>query len=150
MANISLCFKWLIGISFLSVMADMIMLEGNFKKYVRTILGLVMLLVMIHAFTGIRNVSFDFSFPTEESASEETKQEISDALVLEVRQRIEDKVRAELGEEQISMQEIRIDLDKDFALRAICLRLQSAEDIPKARKILTEKLKVDGNIISFS
>lgn len=149
MENISLCFKILIGLSFLAVLADMLMLEGTFKKYVRSILGLVMLLVMINAFTGIKNISLDFSLLNEANAAEELQQGITIDLFQDVKQRIEEKITAELTQNEISAQEIDVTLDKDFRLTSVALSLQRTEDRRRTQEILTEKLKIDDKIISF-
>ena len=149
MENISLCFKILIGISFLAVLADMLMLEGTFKKYVRSILGLVMLLVMINAFTGIKNISLDFSLLNEADAAQEVQQGITIDLFQDVKQRIEEKIITALAQKEISVPEIDVTLDKDFHLTSVSLKLQRTEDTRRAQKILTEELKIDDKIISF-
>lgn len=149
MGNISLCFKILIGLSFLAVLVDMLMLEGSFKKYVRSILGLVMLLVMINAFTGVKNISLDFSFLNEAGAAEKNSQEFTVDLFQDVKQRIEQKITDLLTQKEISVQEIDITLDKDFQLTSVALHLQRTEEERQAKKILTEEFKIDDKIISF-
>ena len=149
MAHISLCFKLLIGLSFLAVLVDMLMLEGSFKKYVRSILGLVMLLVMVNAFAGVKNISLDFSFLNEVDAAEKNSQEFTVDLFRDVKQRIEQKIIAALTQNEISVQEIDATLDKDFQLTSVALHLQQREDERKAKKILIGELKIDDKIISF-
>ena len=125
------------------------MLEGTFKKYVRSILGLVMLLVMINAFTGIKNISLDFSLLNEADAAEEVQQGITIDLFQDVKQRIEEKIITALTQKEISVPEIDVTLDKDFHLTSVSLKLQRTEDTRRAQKILTEELKIDDKIISF-
>ena len=149
MDGLSLGFKMLIGISFIAVLADMLMVEGTFKKYVRSILGLIMLLVMINTFTGAEGISFDFSLLNEAGAEGGIQQEITVDLASDVKLRMEDKIRTALEQKNIRAKDIDVTIDKDFNLNSIVLSLEQPGVENQAKKILTDDLQIDEKLLSF-
>jgi len=113
-------FEKLIGISFISAAADIILSGSPFRKYVKTVTGAVFSLVLI---TGLFNLPLEIEeFPglqeqssEVEAAKKEYEKMLSERVVLSV----ENKIREKLSEEGIGIKHIEIDFFPDYSVKKI-------------------------------
>ncbi len=149
MEQISNGFKILIGISFLAVLSDMLISDGSFQKYVRSILGLVMLFVIINTFSGVRQISFDFSWLDDIQTEEGGQTAIQTDLYSSVKKKIEKKIGETLSEENIETEEIDITLDKEYHMTSIMISLKNKQLKKEVVKILQNQFQIDPAILDF-
>ncbi len=149
MEHISNGFKILIGISFLAVLSDMLMPEGSFQKYVRSVLGLIMLLVMINTFSGVKQITFDFSWLDQLQPEEEINTSIQSDLFSDVKKRIEGKINAALNAEQIETEDVDVTLDKDYHMTSVVISLKHKQLEKQAIHILQNQYQIDPEILMF-
>lgn len=68
--------KWVVtvaGIAILSVLCDVILAEGQTRKYVKTVFGVVVSLVIIQPIIGLFSDGFDFSLTGNNDISTQTQ-----------------------------------------------------------------------------
>ncbi len=149
MEQISNGFKILIGISFLSVLSDMLISEGSFQKYVRSILGIVMLLIIINTFAGVKQITFDFSWLDQIQQEDHLNIAVETDLYSDVKKRIEGNIAAELNTKDIETEDIDITLDKDYHMTSVVISLKNKQLEKQVAGILEEQFQIEPTILEF-
>lgn len=107
-----------VGIAFLETACEMIIPEGNMKKYFKLAMGFIMMCVLLKPVTELTDFKkFEFSF--DENLTEAELRAESDAYILKIH---EDNIRKKILEICGENTQVFIELYSDGNIKSIALR----------------------------
>ncbi len=139
MEQISNCFKSLIGISFFSMLADMLMMDGKFKKYVKSIIGVVVLSVIFKGFSEAAPIRWDSILAEEQ----QVLQHNNTWLMEDVELRVAEKIKLLLEKNGIAVESVQVTLNERLSAERITVQLVRDFDAKRANQILKEECGTD-------
>ena len=137
-------FKMMVGISLMMVVAELFLSESSFKKYVRSIIGVLVFAVIVE---GIFSVSIDFD---KDSLLEEAERLSDKTLSLaesDIANEYETQIKTRLERDNICVLDVHVRCDMHLNLTSITVTLEKKEDEKKARNILVSEFGIDEKII---
>lgn len=139
-------FEKLIGLSFASAAADMLLSGSSFKKYIKALIGAIFVLTVITQFSSAGEINIEIP-EVEEAKYESTYEtELRKQVVLNTEAAIKEK----LSEEGISVSKMTIDFEDDYYIKKLTLSLKNySKDKKKAIELLVNYFKIDKEVINI-
>jgi len=139
-------FEKLIGLSFASAAADMLLSGSSFKKYIKALIGAMFVLTVITQFSSAGEINIEIP-EVEEAKYESTYEtELRKQVVLNTEAAIKEK----LSEEGISVSKMTIDFEDDYYIKKLTLSLKNySKDKKKAIELLVNYFKIDKEVINI-
>lgn len=144
-------FEKLIGLSFVSLICDILLTGSEFKKYIKSLVGAVFVLTLLNGF-------FNFSLPQitlpDEKAfeieGEKYEEEFYENLREEVILNTEKAIREKFSQKNIGIESITIDFDEEYSVKKIEISLSSySKDKDKAIELLVNYFMIDKEVVSL-
>ena len=144
-------FEKLIGISFVSLICDILLSGSDFKKYIKSLVGAVFVLTFLNGF-------FNFSFPQItlpdekrfELEAEKYEAEFYENLKDEVVLNTEKEIKEKFLSENIGIESIIIDFDEEYSVKKIEISLSSySKDKDKAIELLVNYFMIDKEVVKL-
>ena len=141
-------FKMLIGMSFISVAVNFLLSESHYQKYIKVILGLFTVTIIIQGISGIKDIRLDSSIIDEI----ERKAEINSSIATEdiknvMLENVKSNITNRLNEENIKVKELEINIDENFNITVLVIRLENKLHNDRVVDILTNEFYIDKNVI---
>ena len=141
-------FKMLIGMSFISVAVNFLLSESHYQKYIKVILGLFTVTIIIQGISGIKDIKPDTSIIDEI----ERKAEINSSLAMEditsvMLDNVKNNITNRLNEENIKVKELEINIDENFNITVLVIRLENKLYNSRVVDILANEFYIDKNVI---
>lgn len=141
-------FKMLIGMSFISVAVNFLLSESHYQKYIKVILGLFTVTIIIQGISGIKDIKPDTSIIDEI----ERKAEINSSLAMEditsvMLDNVKNNITNRLNEENIRVKELEINIDENFNITVLVIRLENKLYNSRVIDILVNEFYIDKNVI---
>ena len=138
-------FEKLIGLSFLSVISDLLLSGSSFKKYIKSIIGAMFVLTVITSFAGREEINFRLPEIKEEDFNRVYETE----LRKEVAKNTSDSIKNKLLENGIETVNLTIDFKDGFYIKKITVFLKNySKDSGKTIDLLVNYFKIDKEVIS--
>lgn len=141
-------FKMLIGITFLTVIADIILSDNDYKKYVKSVIGIFVVIIVIQGFLGIKTLKIDYSII--EDIEKEVKKNtliLQDDIVSEMLSNVKREIILRLKKDNIELNELVINTDENLNIISVVIRLENEEFNEKAVNIISKEFNIDKNVI---
>ena len=117
----------LIGLSFLSVMTEVFLVQNRFKKYIQTLSGCLALLVLLQSVFSLGEIQMDYGLLEEAQRSAEMEHSImEDQLQKEALLLVEKRIREALLNRGIVVQKVRVEFEGQYEIKKITLSFQDA------------------------
>lgn len=143
-------FKSLIGISFLEIICDILLSKSSYKKYVKTVIGILSVAIIIGGFINKNNIKFDYSVIEEAEIIAENNFNIASKNITEkVINTVKKNIYNDLMENGIIVKDIEIKIDDDYNITM--LKLYNTEKIENQNvlNMLKEKYNVGEDKIHY-
>ncbi len=141
-------FKMLIGMSFITVSVNFLLSESHYKKYIKVILGLFTVTIIIQGISGIKDIKLDSSIIDE---IESKAQMNSDIAMNDIKNVMLDNVKSNitkrLSDENIKLKELEINIDENFNITILVMRLENKAQSLRATDILVNEFYIDRKVI---
>lgn len=142
-------FKSLTGIVFISVILEMLLPEGKFSGYIRSVFGIVMLTVLISGLTHIKAEISCYDFAGFKFEENETVPELNEIISEEYILYMEKQIRGRIEAENIVITSILIDFDGDNRIKKVNIKIKESSVFKdKVIEILTKEFELDEKCIS--
>ncbi len=142
-------FEKLIGLSFVSLAADMLLSKSSFKKYIKAVIGAMFVIAVI---SGISSAGdFKLEIPKEDAVViEENREVFMESLLSEVVLNTEKAIKDKLTKENILIKSITIDFYDDYSIKNIDISLENySKDRARAIELLVNYFEIDKEVISL-
>lgn len=140
-------FKMIVGISLMSVVAEMFLSDIKFKKYVRSIIGIFTFVIIIEGVFSLEPLNIDFNMIDE-------AQRISDITLSQAESEIikiyENNIKQELKNNQIDVVNINVKCDGNMTVKNIYVKLKNIEYKEKTMTLLVENFGLEKSLIEIS
>lgn len=133
-------FKMLIGMTFFTVITDIIFSDSAFKKYVNVLIGLFTITVIVQGISGVKELNFDYGFMDE---IEKQVNENIYSVNSEIIKNAELNISAVLEKEGIKIKNIEITADESYNIISLKIKLENPELAEKAVFILEQEFDID-------
>ncbi len=138
-------FKMIVAISLISVICEMFLSGSSFKKYIRVVFGIFVLLIIIENIFLSDPVNIDTSILDKAEM-------ITDLTVTEAEKELidiyEKNIKEELLKNNINVLDVYVRCDSNLTITKIKIDLKDKKEKDKVLRILTESFGLDTNIIS--
>lgn len=137
-------FKSLAGLTFIGVILEMVLPEGNFSKYIRSLFGVIMLTVLLsgilHIKPKLEAFDMDFFITENDVYTEEFEKILSNEIVLSA----EKTIRARIEAENIEITSLLIDFDSENKIKKLIINIKESSVFKeKVIEILTKEFEID-------
>ncbi|MBQ4109565.1 MAG: stage III sporulation protein AF [Clostridia bacterium] len=137
-------FKSLTGIVFISVILEMLLPEGKFAKYIRSVFGIVMLTVLISGITHIKAEISYFDFPEFNIEENSSVSGLNKVIAEEFYLSFEKQIRERLKAENIEVIYLAIDFDGENRIKKVHINIKESSVFKdKVIEILTKEFEID-------
>lgn len=140
-------FKMLVGISFMSVISELLLSDGKFKKYLRAVIGIFTLLIIVEGVFGLKSIEFDDSLLRE---AERIADETTYSVNAEILEKFEKNIEDELKNNGIETEKVNVKCDRKMNITKIKVQLNDFNDRDKVIGLLAEKFGIDTAIIELT
>ena len=136
--------KSLAGLTFIGVILEMVLPEGNFSKYIRSLFGIVMLTVLLGGIFRIKPeldlLNRKFLIAENNAAFEEFEKMLSDEIILGA----EKNIRARLEAENVEITSLSIDFNGENQIKRLKINIKESSVFKeKVIEILTKEFGID-------
>lgn len=144
-------FEKLIGLSFISAAADILLSGSSFKKYIKAVIGAVFVLTVISGVLRIEN--FKINIPDSEEFYEnvyEHQEVYNEELRKEVVLNTEKTIKEKLASKDIEVTDMIIDFEEDFIIKKIRISLENYSKYhEKTIELLVNYFGMDKEVIEL-
>lgn len=142
-------FEKLIGLSFVSLAADILLSKSSFKKYIKAVIGAMFVIAVISGISSAGDFKLD-TFKEESFNYEENREIFMENLKSEVVLNTEKAIKDKLLRENIEIKSIIIDFYEDYRIKNIEISLENySKDRDKAINLLVNYFEIDKEVISI-
>ncbi len=142
-------FEKLIGLSFVSLAADILLSKSSFKKYIKAVIGAMFVIAVVSGISSAGDFQID-AFKEESFAPEENREIFMENLKEEVVLNTEKAIKDKLLRENIEIKSITIDFYEDYRIKNIEISLENySKDKDKAINLLVNYFEIDKEVISI-
>lgn len=143
-------FKSLVGISFLEIICDILLCKSNYKKNVKTVIGILSVAIIIGEFANIKDIKIDTSIIEEAEIIAENNYNIaSKDITKKVVDTVGKNICNDLIGNGIIVRDVKIEIDGDYNITM--LKLYGTEKIENQNvlNMLEEKYNVGEDKIYY-
>lgn len=143
-------FKMLIGITFLTVIADVLLTDSSYKKYIKSIIGIFTLAIIVQGIFSLEDIKIDYSvIDTIEKQVEDNMYILEEDIKNEMINNLKRDITSGLLKYDIKITEISINCDENLNIVNMVIRLKNKADKEKTIRILTEEFHISETVIDI-
>jgi len=137
-------FKMIIGMTFFTVITDIILSDSAFKKYVNVLIGLFTVTVIVQGISGMKEISIDYSY------MDEIEKQINEniySMNTEIIKNAENNISDILKNEGIETEYVEITADENYNITNLKIKLENTALTEKALFILEREFNIDKKVV---
>ena len=143
-------FKMLIGITFLTVIADVLLTDSSYKKYIKSIIGIFTLAIIVQGIFSLEDIKIDYSVIDRiEKQVEDNMYILEEDIKNEMINNLKRDITSGLLKYDIKITEISINCDENLNIVNMVIRLKNKADKEKTIRILTEEFHISETVIDI-
>ena len=143
-------FKMLIGITFLTVIADVLLTDSSYKKYIKSIIGIFTLAIIVQGIFSLEDIKIDYSVIDRiEKQVEDNMYILEEDIKNEMINNLKRNITSGLLKYDIKITEISINCDENLNIVNMVIRLKNKADKEKTIRILTEEFHISETVIDI-
>lgn len=143
-------FKMLIGITFLTVIADVLLTDSSYKKYIKSIIGIFTLAIIVQGIFSLEDIKIDYSVIDRiEKHVEDNMYILEEDIKNEMINNLKRDITSGLLKYDIKITEISINCDENLNIVNMVIRLKNKADKEKTISILTEEFHISETVIDI-
>lgn len=141
-------FKMLIGMTFITVVADVLISGSKYKKYVNSVIGIFIVTLVVQGISGFKDITPNYGIIEEiEKDAEKSIVYAEDEIKKEMMKNAAQNIKELLVSEGISVNEISLDIDSNYNITFIKIKLTDISYKDKVISLLSERLYIDKSVI---
>ena len=141
-------FEMMIGITFLSVIADIILTDSNYKKYIKSVIGIFTLTVIVQGVFNLKDIKVDYSIVDEiEIKANENVKLLEEDIKKEIVSDLENNIILNFAKKEIRVKELSVNIDENMNLISVVIIPENESDKEKITEILITEFSIPNEII---
>lgn len=140
-------FKILVGMSLITVVAEMFLSGSKFKKYVKSVVGIFAFLIIIEGVFSLEYKGLDDDLIKK---AESIAQDVITKSEENIMDTFKNNIKNTLLNENIEVIRLDIRYDKNLVIKKISIKLKNRKDEKKAEEILLNNFGIDFNLINIT
>lgn len=141
-------FEMMIGITFLSVVADIILTDSNYKKYIKSVIGIFTLAVIVQGVFNLKDIKVDYSIVDEiEIKANENVKLLEEDIKKEIVNDLKNNIMLNLSKKELRLKELFINIDENMNLISVVITPENEANKEKIVEILITEFSIPEEII---
>ena len=138
----------MVGCAFVSAAAELALAGSRFSKYVKTVLGIIFIIIILGEIPLFPEINLENIRPEEEDFIS-ARERFNEKLNEQVMSNAEKKILEKLSQEGIEPESMTIDFDENYSIKQIKIYPKNEKDSEKIINILNSYFEIDKEVIEI-